>query len=208
VPFVLAFAVLDWIAVATGTKRADYFFKPATLGALIAVASVMDAPDTVIMALAFSLFGDVFLMLPRDLFIFGLASFLIAHLFYVWAFWPLPVGWPLVAAVVAAVALPLYIRINKGLGERHLTKLSIPVGIYVLALGAMVVAAGSRIFIDGRGTAFAVGGAALFMCSDALIGWTRFVKPFTWGPLAIIVTYHLAQMGLVWYLIDNSSHLV
>jgi hypothetical protein len=30
--------------------------------------------------------GDVFLMLPRDRFVAGLASFLVAHLCYVWAF--------------------------------------------------------------------------------------------------------------------------
>jgi uncharacterized membrane protein YhhN len=43
---------------------------------------------------------------------------------------------------------------------------------------------------------FAVGGASLFFCSDALIAWERFVRPQPWHRLAIIVTYHLAQAGL------------
>ncbi len=38
--------------------------------------------------LAASLAGDVFLMLPGDWFVFGLASFLLAHLCYVVAFAP------------------------------------------------------------------------------------------------------------------------
>ena len=40
-------------------------------------------------------------------------------------------------------------------------------------------------------------GAVLFYCSDALIAWRRFVRPKPWQPLVIIVTYHLAQAGLV-----------
>jgi uncharacterized membrane protein YhhN len=44
---------------------------------------------------------------------------------------------------------------------------------------------------------FAAAGALLFMTSDALIGWNRFVRSLAWAPLAIIVTYHVAQMLLV-----------
>ena len=36
-------------------------------------------------------------------------------------------------------------------------------------------------------------GAVLFMGSDALIAWNRFLRPLAWAPWAIIVTYHLAQ---------------
>jgi uncharacterized membrane protein YhhN len=45
--------------------------------------------------------------------------------------------------------------------------------------------------------ALAVGGAALFFASDTLIAWNRFVRPRPWMPLAIIVTYHVGQAGLV-----------
>jgi hypothetical protein len=40
-------------------------------------------------------------------------------------------------------------------------------------------------------------GAALFAGSDALIAWERFVAKRAWGPVTIIVTYHLAQALLV-----------
>jgi len=40
-------------------------------------------------------------------------------------------------------------------------------------------------------------GALLFYMSDSLIGWTRFVRAHSWGPLAIIVTYQLGQAALV-----------
>lgn len=45
-------------------------------------------------------------------------------------------------------------------------------------------------------------GAVLFMLSDALIGWRRFVRELKWAPVAIIVTYHLAQTMLVLSLVS------
>ena len=39
--------------------------------------------------------------------------------------------------------------------------------------------------------------AVLFMASDALIAWNRFVRRLAWAPVVIMVTYHLGQLGLV-----------
>jgi len=49
----------------------------------------------------------------------------------------------------------------------------------------------------GWGNAWAVAGAWLFFASDALIAEDRFVHPRSWGRTAVIVTYHLGQLGLV-----------
>ena len=38
--------------------------------------------------------------------------------------------------------------------------------------------------------------AVLFMASDALIAWNRFVRR-PWAAVVIMVTYHLGQLGLV-----------
>jgi len=43
----------------------------------------------------------------------------------------------------------------------------------------------------------AVAPAILFLGSDALIAFRRFVSPMPWMPVTIMVTYHLAQVGLV-----------
>lgn len=192
--FVLAFAAADWFAVATGNKRAEYFFKPAALGALIAFAAIDDAPAALIVALVFSLLGDIFLMLPRNLFVFGLGSFLVAHLAYFCAFQPLPGEWWIPLVALLPIASLLVWRMKEGAGP-----LFGPVVAYMGAILAMVVAATSE-FWEPEATgswALAATGGLLFMTSDALIGWNRFVKPLRWAPLAIIVTYHLAQMLLV-----------
>jgi uncharacterized membrane protein YhhN len=45
----------------------------------------------------------------------------------------------------------------------------------------------------GTGDPTAMLGALLFAFSDSLIALGRFVRPRPWFPLAVIVTYHLAQ---------------
>lgn len=193
------FAVGDWIAVARGAKPLEYVGKPATLVALVAAAALLDPADPAqrawfVAALVFSLGGDVFLMLPRDLFVFGLASFLVGHLAYVVG---LNVGGPAVPALaIAAVAVAL---VAFGVGRRLVgairagdhPELTAPVVAYIVVISAMVASA------LATGNPWAIGGALLFYVSDLLIGWNRFVTPLRWAPLAIIVTYHAGQAGLV-----------
>jgi uncharacterized membrane protein YhhN len=47
------------------------------------------------------------------------------------------------------------------------------------------------------GVAAAAVGAGLFLGSDTLLAWNRFVRPVRYGPVGIHVTYHLAQGLLV-----------
>ncbi|MND07109.1 YhhN-like protein [compost metagenome] len=52
----------------------------------------------------------------------------------------------------------------------------------------------------GSGSLIATAGALLFMASDAMIAFNRFVAPFAAARVAIIVTYHLGQFLLVYAL--------
>jgi uncharacterized membrane protein YhhN len=47
------------------------------------------------------------------------------------------------------------------------------------------------------GNVIAAVGATLFVASDSMIAWDRFVRRLRWAPVAIMVTYHLGQAGLV-----------
>jgi uncharacterized membrane protein YhhN len=49
----------------------------------------------------------------------------------------------------------------------------------------------------GTASAFAIAGALLFYVSDSLIAVTNFIQDHPMGRLAVMVTYHLAQVGLV-----------
>ena len=220
----LVVAALDWVAVARGAKPAEFVLKPLTMVLLIAAAFAFrsNVPaarfDLTVVAVVLSLAGDVFLMVPKDLFVAGLASFLLAHVAYVAAFctgpdlprrvayYPVAVSaspWraaAIAAVVVLAVAVPLFLRIRRGILDGGHPELVVPVAVYVVAISAMVVAACStlgRPYWSVGARTLAIAGATLFFASDALIGWTRFVKAYRWGPVAIIVTYHLGQIGLV-----------
>lgn len=191
-------AVVDWVAVARGNRRLEYVAKPATMVALLAVVATLDdVPDVArwwfAAAVVASLAGDVFLMLPSDRFVFGLGSFLVAHVAYVVG---LAVeGTALVGAVagvvvtVAAMAT-LGRRILRGVAERQ-PELRAPVVAYMAVISAMVVGA------FGLLEPLAIAGALLFYGSDATIAWTRFVDDLRGGRLIIIATYHLGQAGLV-----------
>ena len=90
------------------------------------------------------------------------------------------------AVIATAVAVPLGIRVVRAVRDSA-PDLVLPVAAYVSVISLMVACA------TGLGNAWAVAGAWLFFVSDALIGETRFVRPRAYGPLAIIVTYHVGQ---------------
>jgi uncharacterized membrane protein YhhN len=187
-----AFAVGNWIAVAVGAKPVEYVCKPLTLAALVAMAVVLDPvhADTrtwFVLALVLSLMGDVFLMLPRDLFVFGLGAFLLGHVAYTVGLnlhtenlWWIAIPVPIVAGVLA-------VRLVRGIRRSHQAALVPPVIAYVVVIAAMVSSA------LASGNALAALGALFFMGSDALIGETRFVRPWVGAGVAIMVTYHLGQ---------------
>ena len=190
----------DWVAVHRGDKRLEYVAKPAATLALLVAALLLDPEHDgrrawFVAALALSLAGDVFLMLPRDLFVAGLASFLVAHLAYVAGFWTGDAPWGGALAVgvvvVAAVVVVLAARILGGLRVSGADELVPPVTAYMAVIAVMAASA------TGTALPLAIAGAWLFLVSDALIAWNRFVRPLAWAPVAIMVTYHLAQAGLV-----------
>lgn len=192
-------AALDWYAVGRGDQRLEYVMKPLTMVVLIGAALALDDVDGTarswfVAALVLSLAGDVFLMLPSDQFVPGLASFLLGHIAYIIGLQSLDTSTTglVIGLVVVVIALPaLGLRIANAVRSGDEPALLGPVVAYMLVISAMVVSASST------GNVFAVAGAVSFYASDALIAWTRFIEDFPWGRVAIIVTYHLAQVGLV-----------
>jgi uncharacterized membrane protein YhhN len=195
----LAAACFDWVAVYHEQKGLEYLCKPLTLVLLISCALALNPDDDAVrawfvVALVLSLAGDVFLMLPRDLFVFGLGTFLLGHVAYIVGMHVdgvegvrFFVGILLVMVALAVIAPPILRGVRAGPDPG----VAGPVVAYMFVISAMVASA------IGVGDPVLVIGAVLFYVSDALIAWNRFVAETRHGPLAIIVTYHVAQMGLV-----------
>jgi uncharacterized membrane protein YhhN len=180
-----------------GPRWQVYLFKPLTTTLLFFLAGLsLSAHGAryqlfVMVGLACSLAGDVFLMLPRDRFLAGLASFLVAHLAYVAAFSSgVPFGTaPLLLLPLVAVSVPLLRLLWPGLG-----KLRLPVLLYTATILAMVWRAWARrSALPTPGTAVAAAGATLFMISDAILALNRFHRPFRSAQALVMTTYVAAQ---------------
>lgn len=195
---VLVSALLTIRAEYRGPRIQVYVFKPLTVVLIILVALQTKQATTgqykllVVAGLVCSLVGDVFLMLPRDRFVAGLVSFLVAHLFYVAAFasgvgeWN--VWWSLALAGYGASMLWVLWR---GVG-----KLKAAVVVYVAAILLMAWAALSRWPYAAAGGAWAAAGALLFVASDSALAWDRFNGKFRAAQALILATYFAAQWSI------------
>ena len=194
----LIVAAIDWWAVGRGNLGLEYVAKPATMVMLFLATVTIEPHDpsvqtAFLVAIVFSLGGDVFLMLPQDLFVFGLASFLCGHVAYV-------VGMVIdgvdpTRAAIAGVVVGLLLATlgRKVLGAVKASdtpEFFFPVLVYIGVISTMVVSAA------GTGRTVALVGALLFYCSDALIAWTRFISDVKHGRLIVMITYHLGQIGI------------
>jgi uncharacterized membrane protein YhhN len=195
-----ALALVDWYAVARGDRRTETWAKPATLVALIAVALVLGATDTsaglwLLVALALGLAGDVLLLGASDTrFRLGLASFLLGHLALVVSFTRLglaPPGWLWVAWLVLFACLIATRRVVPATFLRGGRALAVPVAVYTVVIGAMVI------FAFDTGEPLIAVGATVFAASDSILAVNRFVSPRPWAPVAVMVTYHVGQALIV-----------
>lgn len=196
-------AVLDWISVGATIRWLEYATKPAFMVGLVAVALAMHPVNPsernfFLIALTLGLVSDVFLMLPRDLFVAGLAAALVEHLAYMSGFRTrqLHLAGLLVAAAVALVSVALfYPPIDRALRRKN-PRLLAPVIAYVTVFVLMVASAG------GSGSLIALAGALLFFYSDAILAWNRFVSPLPFGRVVNIVPYHVGEALLVLSLVS------
>lgn len=196
--FLVAAAVsagMNLWAVSAQRRPVEYVSKPLTLCLLIGAALTVDPVDDsqriwFIVALSFSLAGDIFLMLPSDRFLAGLTAFLAAHIAY--SAGMVSRGLEAYAlAIGAVVAVAAIVTLGRRISRCAPAALRVPVGMYMVVISGMVVLA------VGTAQPWIAGGALLFWASDSLIGWTRFVGDFRQSRVAVMATYHLGQGALV-----------
>jgi len=219
----------DLLAIWMGARRWRYVFKPGTMFLIIALAAgglsgAGPYGALVLAGLLFSVAGDIFLVLPRNRFLAGLASFFAAHLCYIAAFgwWSLGQGAPLAreAALSASAETGGAVAGLAGLArvpDALLAAALLVAGVLffrrlrpgVLRNGGrrmllpvgLYIGAISLMVLAAAGTRSpaVVAGALLFYLSDAILAWNRFVRPLPRADLGVMSTYFAAQ-----YLLANS----
>jgi uncharacterized membrane protein YhhN len=190
-------AAANWWSRVTDSDRLEAWSKPVVTILVIVLAALADAPAgqriVAVVALVLCLGGDVALMPAVDKFVVGLASFLLGHVVFVGLFVQqgLDSPWLGLAAVVLALVLVATAgrRIVSGAATGD-PALRIPVTAYLVVISAMTVVGWST------GQPWVIVGSTAFVVSDSVLGWRQFVTERRWMSVTVMVTYHLAIVGL------------
>ncbi len=135
-----------------------------------------------------SLVGDIFLSQAVDLFIPGLAFFLVAQIFFIFAFYTQTKLPALVSAALSfAYGAGVFFFLKPYTGD-----MAIPVGVYAFVISAMLWRAAAQ--YDKQGFAkYAFYGALFFCVSDTLLALNKFYSPMPCLDYGVILTYWVAQ---------------
>ena len=152
----------------------------------------------ILLGLVFCLGGDVFLALPqKKMFLLGLVSFLVGHLFYVAAFLNVAGlnGFAVLGALLTiGTSVGVYLWLNP-----HLGTMKIPVIFYIVVIsgmlcGAWAILGETDLARQGRLLVFV--GALSFYVSDLFVARDRFLKDAFLNRLLGLPLYYAGQFML------------
>ena len=153
----------------------------------------------ILAALFLSWCGDVLLQM-EGMFILGLVSFLLAHICYIIYFIKTGKGKQGVAQLKPLIALPvvLYIILFLWLLFPYLEALKIPVTVYGITIGTMLLLAlNTKQKLQDKTSSLFITGALLFVISDSVLAINLFAYKHVALSLAVMITYAAAQYFIV-----------
>jgi uncharacterized membrane protein YhhN len=153
----------------------------------------------------FGLAGDICLMIPgKRSFIIGLLAFLVGHIAYIIGFQPRLGIFPAVEGLMALGLAILVWRFGvfaaPKMRRNGLHRLRVPVLIYMMVISAMAWSAWHSLLDPGWPVWAAIlvsAGALFFLVSDSILAWDRFIMKLPHARVLVMVTYHLAQAGIL-----------
>jgi uncharacterized membrane protein YhhN len=205
--FFIGLLFMELIAVSIDSKPLEFLFKPALMLALgiyfyqqTVEISNNKQRNRILLGTFFSLIGDILLMFSGG-FIFGLAAFLMAHLFYISAFYLDNEGFIfkkkdrfLAATGILAYGVVFLSIVLPKVGNALL----FPVSAYGITILIMLLTALNR-WKNAEKTSFqwVLTGAIIFVISDSLLAINRFVQPFPFSGIGIMLTYATGQFLII-----------
>lgn len=204
--FIIAL-LADLIGVWLNNEWLQYISKPLIVPALVFYFLCLAEPRNyfsgkwIVVGLLFSWIGDVLLMFVAKnelFFLSGLASFLVAHIFYILFFRQVMKEekiklrpWLLIVVIIYYAALVSWLY-------PYLLDMKVPVLVYGLVISTMFLLAMHMLFIKNRiAGKWMMAGALLFVISDSVLAINKFYQPFETAGILIMVTYGLAQLFIV-----------
>ena len=181
---------------------ASFIVKGLSVAALAILAFITGTP-ILGFGLAISSLGDVLLDLdPERLFVYGLGSFLAAHLIYIFLFVrnrrrPMAPG---VAQWLAIAAVLVYSATVASWLVPSLGDFVAPVAVYMCAITAMVISAIFARFSNP----WVAAGAILFLISDSLLAVNKFKMQVPYRDFLVWSTYYLAQYAITFGFLKNT----
>lgn len=148
----------------------------------------------ILFGLIFSLVGDIFLMLSKKYFKYGLFAFLVAHVFYIYAFTMNVHQYNyFILSIVLIYSVLMFLYLKNSLGSNIL-----PVAVYIIVISFMLWTAISR-YLDQTNllNLFVLTGGILFVISDTVLAINKFKKQLMFSEEIVLLTYYTAQILFV-----------
>ncbi|KAK4031176.1 YhhN-like protein-domain-containing protein [Parachaetomium inaequale] len=194
--------ILYLTMVRSTPSRGRMIVKTASTALLSAMAAIHGGPSLLVGALALGSIGDAFLAWDDETsFLYGLASFLVAHIFYIGLFFRINTnivarfqilleGW---RSVISGALALLVLAMITSLMPQINAELRPPVILYSLAIFAMTITA---ITVDSSQV---IVGSLLFSASDSILAADRFLTSPTsshraWMQHAVWILYYSGQL--------------
>jgi uncharacterized membrane protein YhhN len=200
--------MLNWLAAIFNWRKTFVFTKPLVLILLLTIFMILSKGDLQLLwfylALGFSLAGDSLLLYPTRAFILGLVAFLFAQVAYIMglnAILPPLIPTLLAALVVGLLVLMVFLVFQAEVRKKpDLKRMRPAILLYALMLSVMALSAVLNRFKPAwnptAACLTAIGGI-LFLSSDLMLAYNRFVHQFRSSHILVMMTYHLAQLLLV-----------
>ena len=200
-----AVATLDIIAVGLRLPVMETIFKPLILLSLMMLylMSSEKRNGLYLAALIFSFLGDVFLLDKNDFFLFGVGSFLIAQLLFIVVVRKNPPKLTWRSFWLPALPFLIYLVLLMSLLFPSLGEMRTPVLVYGIVISLFgITALQAHVLRRDAASRTLLIGVVLFILSDSMIAINKFLEPHMVYPVAIMLTYVLAQYLIYSYVIS------
>lgn len=203
------------------TRWGVYITKPLLMPLLMIWAKLVSNRQDKVMkllyiSLFFSFWGDFFLMFNKEeFFIFGLASFLIAHILYIWLFVvEIAAGNPVVMnqKILRVLPFAIFYILFMAICIPHIIQVDAamvgPVLVYALTITIMGYAASLRSrAVNPTSFAWVLIGAIAFVLSDTCIAINKFINPIPYTAIPVMTLYGIGQLLITAGILQKNTKL-